>query len=373
MMRNVLSDRQIVELFHLHFVRLLCAGADRHRFGIKGGCNLRFFFESVRYSEDIDFDVTGIPEHTLKEKVNRVLGGPALAMPLRSRGISIGAVTAPKQTETTQRWKVGLSIGATLPLHTKLEFSRRQTTEGAVVEPVSAGVLAEYQMMPVLAPHYPLPSALRQEGGAMNAPEALSRLRKLGVPAATTADAAAVLGISLQAASHTMRRLARTGLVRPVRRGIWALGDRPDPLVLADYVTAPYPSYVSLQTALYRHGMINQIPEMTFLVSLARSARVSTLLGTYSIHHVQPALFGGFEMLPDSGIKIATPEKALVDFLYLSPTRGRLFAALPELELPRGFRRAEARRWVARIPSTRRKTIVARKLNDVLARVGTSS
>jgi len=163
----VLSDRQIVELFHLHFVRLLCAGADRHRFGIKGGCNLRFFFESVRYSEDIDFDVTGIPEHTLKEKVNRVLGGPALAMPLRSRGISIGAVTAPKQTETTQRWKVGLSIGATLPLHTKLEFSRRQTTEGAVVEPVSAGVLAEYQMMPVLAPHYPLPAALRQKVGAL--------------------------------------------------------------------------------------------------------------------------------------------------------------------------------------------------------------
>jgi len=139
----------------------------------------------------------------------------------------------------------------------------------------------------------------------MNAPEALSRLRKLGVPAATTADAAAVLGISVQAASHTMRRLARTGLVRPVRRGIWALGDRPDPLVLADYVTAPYPSYVSLQTALYRHGMIDQIPEMTFLVSLARSARVSTPLGTYSIHHVQPAFFGGFEMLPDSGIKIA--------------------------------------------------------------------
>jgi hypothetical protein len=163
----VLSDRQIVELFHLHFVRLLCAGADRGRFGIKGGCNLRFFFESVRYSGDIDFDVAGIPVHTLKEKVNRVLGGPALAMPLRSRGISIAAVTAPKQTDTTQRWKVGLSTGATLPLHTKLEFSRRRNTEGAVVEPVSAAVLAEYQMMPVLAPHYPLPAALRQKVGAL--------------------------------------------------------------------------------------------------------------------------------------------------------------------------------------------------------------
>ena len=201
----------------------------------------------------------------------------------------------------------------------------------------------------------------------MNAPEALGRLRSLRVPAATTADAAAVLGISGQAASHTLRRLARAGLVTPVRKGIWALGDRPDPLALSDYVTAPYPAYVSLQTALYRHGMIEQIPEMIFLVSLARSARVRTPLGAFSVHHVQPAFFGGFDSLADSGIKLASPEKALVDLLYLSPTRGRLFAALPELELPRGFRPAEARRWVRRIPSRRLKTIVARRLDEALA------
>jgi hypothetical protein len=163
----MLSDRQSVELFHLHFVRLLCAGADRDRFAIKGGCNLRFFFDSMRYSEDIDLDVAGIPVHTLKEKLNKVLGGPALLMPLKSRGISIGAVTAPKQTDTTQRWKVGLSTGGTLPLHTKIEFSRRPAGEDAVVEPVSARVLAEYQMMPVLAPHYPLAAALRQKVGAL--------------------------------------------------------------------------------------------------------------------------------------------------------------------------------------------------------------
>ena len=164
----VLSDRQVVELFHLHFVRLLCAGPDKDRFAIKGGCNLRFFFESVRYSEDIDFDVARMPVHTLKEKVGKVLRGPSLALPLKSRGISVGEVTAPKQTETTQRWKVGLSLEAAfLPLHTKIEFSRRPTTEEAVVEPVAATVLAEYQLMPVLAPHYPLPAALRQKVGAL--------------------------------------------------------------------------------------------------------------------------------------------------------------------------------------------------------------
>jgi len=202
----------------------------------------------------------------------------------------------------------------------------------------------------------------------MNAAEALRRLKRLRVPAATTSDASAVLAISVQAASHTMRRLARSGLVTPVRKGLWALADEPDPLALAKYVTAPYPSYLSLQTALYRHGMIEQIPSMIFAVSLARTARIETPLGTYSVHHVQPAFFDGFEAVAESGIKLATPEKALVDFLYLSPTRARLFASLPELELPRGFRRSEARRWAQRIPSKRLGTIVARKLDELLSR-----
>lgn len=187
--------------------------------------------------------------------------------------------------------------------------------------------------------------------------------------AATTADAAAVLGLSTEAASHTLRRLASSGLVTPVRRGLWALADRPDPLALAEYVTAPYPSYVSLQTALYRRGMVMPIPSTIYLVSLARSGRIETKVGTYSVHHIRPELFGGFEYDPASGTKLALPEKALFDFLYLSPTRGRLFTALPELEVPRGFRRSAVREWVDRIPSRRSRTIVQRRLDEVLAAV----
>ena len=201
----------------------------------------------------------------------------------------------------------------------------------------------------------------------MNASEALGRLKSLRVPAATTADAAAVLGLSVTATSHLLKRLARAGLATPLRKGVWALAERPDRLALGEYVTAPYPAYLSLQTALYQHGMIEQIPSMIYLVSLARTRRVETALGTYSVHHVQPASFDGFEVLPDSGVKLARPEKALVDFLYLSPTRG-LFAALPELELPRGFRPRAAREWIRRIPSKRLRTIVASRLDQLLAR-----
>ena len=164
----MLTDRQAVEFFHLQFVRLLCAGPDKDRFAIKGGCNLRFFFESVRYSEDIDLDVERVPVQTLKEKVGKILEGPALRLPLKSRGISVREVSAPKQTETRQRWKLGLTAeGRSLPLHTKIEFSRRKTTEQAKVEPVAASVLADYQLMPLLAPHYPLDAALRQKVGAL--------------------------------------------------------------------------------------------------------------------------------------------------------------------------------------------------------------
>ena len=160
----MLPDRMIVELFHLHVIRLLCSGPDKSRFAIKGGCNLRFFFGSVRYSEDLDLDVAKLPLQTLKEKVTKILEGPALALTLKSRGIVLRETSAPKQTETTQRWKMSLAAeGRALPLHTKVEFSRRGTTEEAKVEPVAAGVLADYQLMPLLAPHYPLAAAVHQK------------------------------------------------------------------------------------------------------------------------------------------------------------------------------------------------------------------
>ncbi|MGO8968853.1 MAG: nucleotidyl transferase AbiEii/AbiGii toxin family protein [Myxococcaceae bacterium] len=160
----LLSDRQAVELFHLHALRILATGPDVKRLALKGGCNLRFFFGSDRYSEDMDLDTFGISLHVLKAKVDRILEGAPLRLGLRTRGIEVSNVSAPKQTETTQRWKVELSVrGQTLPLRTKLEFSRRQIAGDSEVEAVSQKLLAEYQVMPLLAPHYTQAEAIRQK------------------------------------------------------------------------------------------------------------------------------------------------------------------------------------------------------------------
>ncbi|MGO9829734.1 MAG: type IV toxin-antitoxin system AbiEi family antitoxin domain-containing protein [Myxococcaceae bacterium] len=200
----------------------------------------------------------------------------------------------------------------------------------------------------------------------MNGAEALACLRNLGVPMFTTADAAAVLKLSTSAASHTLRRLARAGLVVAARKGLWALDRDIDPLLLPEHLSAPFPSYVSLQTALFRHGMISQIPSVVYAVTLGRSRRIDTPFGGYSFHHLPPELFGGWAVPPKSGLKLATPEKALADFLYLTPTRTRLFTSLPELELPPAFRPAQTRAWLRRIPSPRLRTIAEGRLDQLL-------
>ena len=201
----------------------------------------------------------------------------------------------------------------------------------------------------------------------MNAAVALAILRELGVPAIGTSDAAAALGLSNTAASQTLTRLAKAGLIRSVRHGAWWLEDTLDPLRLPEYLTAPLPSYVSLQTALHRRGLIEQIPAVVYAVSLARTQRLSTKVGTFSIHHVAPEVFGGFEETTGGG-KLATAEKALFDFAYLSSVRSRLFTSLPELELPRAFRRKELSRWLAKIPSERSRTLTSRKLDALVAK-----
>lgn len=199
----------------------------------------------------------------------------------------------------------------------------------------------------------------------MNGPEALAILRRLGVPALDTADAAAALRLSAAAASQTLSRLAHAGLIRSVRHGTWWLEDALDPLRLPEYLTAPLPSYVSLQTALHRRGLFEQIPEVVYAVSLARTQRIQTNVAIFSIHHVAPELFGGYEETA-LGAKLATAEKALFDFAYLSSGRSRLFTSLPELELPRGFRWKELSRWLAAIPSERSRTLTANKLEALL-------
>jgi predicted transcriptional regulator of viral defense system len=200
----------------------------------------------------------------------------------------------------------------------------------------------------------------------MNAASALAHLRGLGKRVVTTNDVTLALGVERSAATQTLKRLAAAGLVTKIRHGLWAIDPALDPLVLPEYLTAPLPSYVSFQSALYLRGMVSQVPEVIYVASLAQTRRVRTTLGAFSIHRLAPTFFGGYETLKESGVRLATPEKALLDTLYLGPTRSRMFAHLPEIEIPKGFDRQKAQEWVARIPPGPRRASVDQRLDRLL-------
>jgi predicted nucleotidyltransferase component of viral defense system len=159
-----------VEAFHLVFLRALVAkGQDKSLFILKGGSNLRFFFGSVRYSEDIDLDVTVVAKGTLHNKVERLLRSPPVVSPLKSLGIDIVETSAPKQTDTTQRWKVGLRVqGLAVGLRTKVEFSRRESVGSTAFEAVAGQVLRPYALTPFLATHYATGAAIAQKIHALS-------------------------------------------------------------------------------------------------------------------------------------------------------------------------------------------------------------
>jgi predicted nucleotidyltransferase component of viral defense system len=167
-MSSITHPIACVEQFHLVFLDQLGRKLDKRYYALKGGCNLRFYLRSPRYSEDMDLDVESPPVDVLRERVEQILSGKGLAQILQARGLTITHYSTPKQTETTQRWKLTLAAkGSALPLHTKIEFSRRGITDPIAFGPVDALLMRDYQMPPFLASHYSPESAFRQKINAL--------------------------------------------------------------------------------------------------------------------------------------------------------------------------------------------------------------
>lgn len=200
----------------------------------------------------------------------------------------------------------------------------------------------------------------------MQAIEALSQLMDLKVAFFKTADAAACWKVSRSHASKILARLGEAGQVRSLTRSVWTCSKSGDLIEAVSQISAPWPSYISLQTALFHHGMISQIPATLYAMTLGRTRKVNTSIGRISFHHVSSQFFFGFEAWGTKSILMATSEKALADILYLKPARSRLFQALPELTLPTGFSRSRAIAMIQKIPSERRRTLVKKQFEKIL-------
>lgn len=175
-------------------------------------------------------------------------------------------------------------------------------------------------------------------------------------------------GTSLSSASQSLNRLAAGGQLLRLERGLWC---NPHDLRFSEFAVVPFLSptgrgYISFLTALHLHGIIEQIPQAIQIATTGHGRKLVTPAGTYEFHQIDPKFFSGFDWHGDrQDFLIASPEKALVDCIYLSTRRGKRFGSFPELHLPHGFRR-RARQWALKISDRRIRSKVLDKLEALL-------
>jgi len=166
------SDTQIREVFHFCFLNRLLQLSDPSIYVLKGGVNLRFFFNSPRYSEDMDIDVLAGSVETLKKNGYKILEDAALKRSLRLFDIDEIEINDPgkaKHTDTTQRFRFGLITPAGHRLPTKVEFSRRQRdgNDHFVTELIDAEVARKYRKLAFRCQHYAGHAAVVQKVNAL--------------------------------------------------------------------------------------------------------------------------------------------------------------------------------------------------------------
>ena len=127
---------------------------------------------------------------------------------------------------------------------------------------------------------------------------------------------------------NNITRWVKNGYIIKLKRGFYAFAecikDRDMYLMIANQLTTP--SYLSLHYALAYYGIIPETVVQLTSVTTQKTARYENAIGIYTYQTINSRLFFGYQPIPITNknsngrtYMIATPEKALLDLLYLHP------------------------------------------------------
>jgi predicted transcriptional regulator of viral defense system len=122
-----------------------------------------------------------------------------------------------------------------------------------------------------------------------------------------------------------LSRWVKAGRLLQLRRGLYALAPtwrkvEPHPFLIANRLQRG--SYVSLQSALAFFGIIPEHVPIVTSVGLGRPETVRNSLGAFQFQHLAKGLLFGYsriEVAPRQFAFVASPEKALLDLVHLTP------------------------------------------------------
>lgn len=170
MTNPILSPVAARELTHLLILKDL-AGLREGAVTAKGGVNLRLFFGSARYSEDMDLDGTATDSAAIRRRLKGLFEDRDFTGRLQRFGIrGLDPGEGPnKDTETTFRYKFGVIVGGGVRYPTKVEvsFRKRHVADRALLEAPDPEILKTYSLDPLEVRHYVREAAVRQKIDAL--------------------------------------------------------------------------------------------------------------------------------------------------------------------------------------------------------------
>lgn len=123
-----------------------------------------------------------------------------------------------------------------------------------------------------------------------------------------------ITGMNNHALRVALKRLNDKKLIKRICRGYYG---NPFFMPTLEEVSAYIykPSYISLESALSRHGILSQIPQVLTCVTTKLPSIFKTSLGVIEYRQVKKGYFFGF--VKEGSYLIAEPEKAILDLFYL--------------------------------------------------------
>jgi hypothetical protein len=166
----MLTDLEAREALHVLLLSKLSEELRPDAFALKGGLNLRLFFGSPRYSDDMDLDIDPRAKDAIVRAITALLASRWLAGRLESLAIArvdFGGRPA-KRTDTTLRFKLAVINHGGIRLPTRIEASLRDRSVGDAVssEAPAQAVIERYRSAGVesfVIPHYPRDPMIRQK------------------------------------------------------------------------------------------------------------------------------------------------------------------------------------------------------------------
>ena len=159
----------------------------------------------------------------------------------------------------------------------------------------------------------------------------------LGHPVFDTYEFATATGMRRDVASRYLSRKAKEGLLQAITRGVWGNRHHYNFSIFGavPYLLGHEHGYVSFISALSRHGVISQIPQVLTIATTGHSRSLQSPLGAFEFLKLKADyMIGGVDWHSQglSPYSMASPEKALLDCLYISTRRGKRFSYFSEVD-----------------------------------------